>query len=90
MRKFTNMFPAKPFRLAASKSRKKDLPTPDHSKIDYEPFRKAFYTAPVEVQEMDEEETELLRLEMDGIKIRGQDAPKPVKNWGAFGLPSGW
>ncbi|OCF35417.1 pre-mRNA-processing ATP-dependent RNA helicase PRP5 [Kwoniella heveanensis BCC8398] len=74
---------------AAAKTRKKDLPTPDHSKIDYEPFRKAFYNPPIEVQEMDEEDAELLRLEMDGIKIRGQDAPKPVKNWGAFGLPSG-
>jgi ATP-dependent RNA helicase DDX46/PRP5 len=72
---------------AASKSRKKDLPTPDHSKIDYEPFRKAFYNPPVEAMEMDEEEAELMRLEMDGIKIRGVDAPKPVKNWGAFGLP---
>lgn len=75
--------------IAASKSRKKDLPPPDHSKIKYEPFRKAFYSAPVEVMEMDEEETELLRLEMDGIKVRGQDAPRPVKNWGAFGLPTG-
>ena len=74
--------------LAASKSRKKDLPPPDHSKIKYEPFQKAFYNPPVEVLEMDEEETELMRLEMDGIKIRGQDAPKPVKNWGAFGLPT--
>ncbi|WVQ78009.1 pre-mRNA-processing ATP-dependent RNA helicase PRP5 [Cryptococcus sp. DSM 104549] len=73
---------------AAAKSRKKDLPAPDHSKIDYEPFRKAFYVPPVEIQEMDDEETDLLRLEMDGIKIRGKDAPKPVKNWGAFGLPS--
>ncbi len=76
--------------MAASKSRKKDLPTPDHSQIDYEPFRKAFYAAPVEVLEMDEEETELMRLEMDGIKIRGQDAPRPAKNWGAFGLPTVW
>ncbi|OXG32321.1 pre-mRNA-processing ATP-dependent RNA helicase PRP5 [Cryptococcus neoformans Ze90-1] len=74
---------------AAAKSRKKDLPPPDHSKIDYEPFRKAFYVPPVEVMEMDEEEAELVRLEMDGIKIRGQDAPKPVRNWGAFGLPQG-
>ena len=78
------------YRMAASKSRKKDLPTPDHSKIEYEPFRKAFYSAPVEVLEMDEEETELMRLEMDGIKIRGQDAPRPVKHWGAFGLPTVW
>ncbi|WWD15835.1 pre-mRNA-processing ATP-dependent RNA helicase PRP5 [Kwoniella shandongensis] len=74
---------------AAAKSRKKDLPTPDHSKIDYEPFQKAFYHPPLEVMEMDEEEAELLRLEMDGIKIRGTDAPRPVKNWGAFGLPTG-
>ncbi|WVR05097.1 pre-mRNA-processing ATP-dependent RNA helicase PRP5 [Kwoniella sp. DSM 27419] len=74
---------------AAAKTRKKDLPTPDHSKIDYEPFRKAFYNPPIEVQEMDEEEAELIRLEMDGIKVRGQDAPRPVKNWGAFGLPTG-
>ncbi|WWC90123.1 pre-mRNA-processing ATP-dependent RNA helicase PRP5 [Kwoniella dendrophila CBS 6074] len=74
---------------AASKSRKKDLPPPDHSKIDYEPFRKAFYNPPSEVLEMDDEEAELLRLEMDGIKIRGQDAPRPVKNWGAYGLPTG-
>lgn len=73
---------------AASRSRKKDLPPPDHSKINYEPFRKAFYSAPVEVMEMDEEETELLRLEMDGIKVRGQEVPRPVKNWGAFGLPA--
>ncbi|WWC69547.1 pre-mRNA-processing ATP-dependent RNA helicase PRP5 [Kwoniella pini CBS 10737] len=74
---------------AAAKSRKKDLPPPDHSKIDYEPFRKAFYNPPSEVQDMDEEDAELLRLEMDGIKIRGQDAPRPVKNWGAYGLPTG-
>ncbi|WVN85262.1 pre-mRNA-processing ATP-dependent RNA helicase PRP5 [Cryptococcus depauperatus CBS 7841] len=74
---------------AAAKSRKKDLPPPDHEKIKYEPFRKAFYVPPVEVSEMDEEEVELLRLEMDGIKIRGTDAPRPVKNWGAFGLPQG-
>lgn len=74
--------------MAASKSRKKDLPTPDHSKIEYEPFRKSFYSAPVEVLDMDEEEAELMRLEMDGIKIRGLDAPRPVKNWGAFGLPT--
>lgn len=75
--------------LAASKTRKKDLPTPDHDAIDYEPFRKNFYTAPAEVLDMDEEEAELVRLEMDGIKVRGIDAPKPVRSWGAFGLPLG-
>lgn len=75
--------------LAASKTRKKDLPTPDHDAIDYEPFRRNFYSAPAEVLDMDEEEAELVRLEMDGIKVRGLDAPKPVRSWGAFGLPLG-
>ncbi|RSH78306.1 pre-mRNA processing RNA-helicase [Apiotrichum porosum] len=75
--------------MAASKSRKKDLPTPDHSLIDYEPFQKAFYNPPVEAAEMTDEDAELVRLEMDGIKIRGVDAPKPVKNWAAFGIPIG-
>ncbi|BEI91301.1 uncharacterized protein CcaverHIS019_0401210 [Cutaneotrichosporon cavernicola] len=74
---------------AASKSRKKDLPTPDHDNIDYEPFRKNFYTVPEEAAVMDEEEAELIRLEMDGIRIRGTDAPKPVRRWGAFGIPLG-
>ncbi|KAK4687220.1 ATP-dependent RNA helicase DDX46/PRP5, partial [Tremellales sp. Uapishka_1] len=75
--------------MAASKSRKKDLPAPDHDSIDYEPFKKNFYSAPMEVEDMTDEETELLRLVMDGIKIRGTGAPKPVFNWGAFGLPTG-
>lgn len=74
---------------AASKSRKKDLPTPDHASIDYEPFRKNFYTVPEEAAIMDEEEADLVRLEMDGIRIRGVDAPKPVRRWGAFGIPLG-
>ncbi|KAI9638387.1 putative pre-mRNA splicing factor [Dioszegia hungarica] len=72
---------------AAAKTRKKDLPPPDHSKIDYEPFRKNFYSASAEVLDLTEEEAELMRLEMDGIKIRGIDAPRPVQRWGALGLP---
>ncbi|CDZ98160.1 p-loop containing nucleoside triphosphate hydrolase protein [Phaffia rhodozyma] len=75
--------------LAAKRNRRKDLPTVDHQKITYEPFRKAFYTAPYEISEMTEEEVDLMRLEMDGIKIRGVDCPRPVKRWGAFGLPGG-
>lgn len=74
--------------LAASKTRKKDLPTPDHATIEYEPFQKNFYRAPFEATEMTEEQVELMRMEMDGIKIRGADAPRPVKTWGAFGIPT--
>jgi ATP-dependent RNA helicase DDX46/PRP5 len=39
---------------------------------------------------MTEEETELMRLLLDGIKVRGKDCPRPVRTWGAFGLPTVW
>jgi len=71
----------------ASKSRKKkDLPTVNHAKMNYESFRKSFYHEPAELAEMTEEEVADLRLELDGIKIRGVDAPKPVQKWSQCGL----
>lgn len=76
--------------LAAKKAKKKDLPAAQHSKIAYEPFEKKFYHPSAETAAMDEEDVELMRMEMDGIKIRGANCPKPVRNWGAFGLPAGW
>lgn len=75
--------------LAAKKARKKDLPAPSHDKIEYEPFRKAFYVPSQDVLDMTEEQVELMRIEMEGIKIRGRDCPRPVRNWGSFGLPAG-
>ncbi|GAA5897522.1 hypothetical protein JCM5296_001149 [Sporobolomyces johnsonii] len=75
--------------LAAKKVKKgRELTAPDHSKIDYLPFRKAFYTAPPEVAELTQEQVDLLRLEMDDIKIRGADPPKPATKWSYFGLPA--
>ena len=70
----------------ASKRKKKDLPTTNHAKMSYEPFRKSFYHEPSELSEMTEEEVADLRLELDGIKIRGVDAPKPVQKWSQCGL----
>lgn len=37
---------------------------------------------------MTAEEAELLRLELDGIKIRGVDCPKPITKWSYAGLPA--
>lgn len=73
--------------LAASKVKKKEIPTVDHSKVDYEPFRKEFYHAPAEVEEMSEEDAERLRMELDAIKVRGKDCPKPLTKWSYCGLP---
>lgn len=73
-------------RLAAKKIKKKDLAPVDHSKINYEPFRRAFYHPPAEVEQLTEEQAENIRLAEDGIKIRGSDCPKPVMKWSWFGL----
>lgn len=69
-----------------SKRKKKDLPVVNHAKANYQPFRKSFYHEPLDLAEMTEEEVADLRLELDGIKIRGVDAPKPVQKWSQCGL----
>lgn len=74
--------------MAAKLKKKKELPSINHAKVDYEPFRKSFYVEPIELSELNEKEVDDLRLELDGIKIRGQDVPKPVVKWSQCGLPS--
>lgn len=74
--------------LAKKKLKKRELPNIDHSKIQYEPIRKNFYVEPHELSEMTEQEVNDYRLELDGIKIRGLNCPKPIQNWSQCGLPS--
>ncbi|KAF1817119.1 P-loop containing nucleoside triphosphate hydrolase protein [Eremomyces bilateralis CBS 781.70] len=71
---------------AASKKKKKEIPTVDHAKVDYEPFRKDFYVELPELRDLTEEEAADLRLELDGIKVRGVDVPRPVRTWTQCGL----
>lgn len=70
----------------ANKKKKKDIPTVNHAKMYYDEFRKNFYSEPVEMSDMTEGEVASLRLELDGIKVRGVDVPKPVINWAQCGL----
>lgn len=70
----------------ASKRKKKDIPTVNHAKMDYESFRKSFYSEPTELAEMTEDDVASLRAELDGIKVRGVDIPKPVTKWAQCGL----
>lgn len=86
----TELNPEDILALAAKKAKKKDLAVVDHSRVVYEPFRKAFYHPPPDIAAMTEDEAELLRLELDGIKIRGLDCPKPVTKWSHFGMPATW
>ncbi|KAF9008925.1 P-loop containing nucleoside triphosphate hydrolase protein [Cyathus striatus] len=84
----TELNPEDILALAAKKAKKKELAAVDHSRIRYEPFRKEFYNPPPDIAAMTDEEAELLRLELDSIKIRGVDCPRPVTKWSHFGLPA--
>lgn len=76
-------------RMAAKRAKKKDLAAVDHSQMDYEPFRKNFYIEPPELREMTPDQVDMLRIELDGIKIRGVNCPKPIQKWTHCGLPAG-
>lgn len=80
---------AQPGWLASQKTvKKKELPKVDHSKIEYQPFRKNFYIESPEIAAMTAEEVEAYRKnELEGVKLRGKDIPKPVKKWSHCGLP---
>lgn len=72
--------------IANKAKKKKDIPTVDHKKMEYEPFRRKFYTEPSDLAQMSEEDAANLRHELDGIKVRGLDVPKPVQKWSQCGL----
>jgi ATP-dependent RNA helicase DDX46/PRP5 len=86
----TDLNPEDILALAAKKAKKKEMATVDHSRVKYEPFRKEFYVPPPDVAAMTDEEADLLRLELDSIKIRGVDCPRPVTKWSHYGLPANW
>lgn len=72
---------------AASKKKKKEMPKVDHSKFDYEPFRKSFYTEPEELVDMTPEDVKELRESLDNISVVPESAPKPIQKFshGGFG-----
>ncbi|GAB7348570.1 hypothetical protein MBLNU459_g6960t1 [Dothideomycetes sp. NU459] len=70
----------------AVKKKRKEMPTVDHAKVEYEPFRKNFYTEPLELQQMSEDDVRALRFELDQIKVKGKDVPVPVQKFAQFGL----
>jgi ATP-dependent RNA helicase DDX46/PRP5 len=86
----TELNPEDILALAAKKAKKKEMATVDHNRVKYEPFRKEFYLPPPDIASMTDSEADLLRLELDGIKIRGIDCPRPVTKWSHFGLPTSW
>ncbi len=52
----------------------------------YEDFRKEFYRAVPELQNMSKEDMAARRLELDNITVKGVDVPAPIENWAQAGL----
>lgn len=69
------------------KSKKKEIGQVVHSKMNYQPFRKNFYSESVEIAEMTEEEVDELRADLENITVKGKDAPRPIQKFaqGGFG-----
>ncbi|KAJ2455852.1 pre-mRNA processing RNA-helicase [Coemansia sp. RSA 2336] len=74
--------------MAAKRMKKKDLAAVDHSKMNYEDFKRDFYIEPVELRNLSAEEVDMMRVDLGGIKIRGVNPPKPATSWSHFGLPA--
>jgi ATP-dependent RNA helicase DDX46/PRP5 len=72
--------------MAAKRKQKKDIPAIDYSKIELNTIRKNFWVEPYELSQLTEEETDELRLELDGIKVSGNNIPRPVQKWSHCGL----
>ncbi|RVX67875.1 Pre-mRNA-processing ATP-dependent RNA helicase PRP5 [Exophiala mesophila] len=71
---------------ANAKKKKKDIPTVNHAKIQYRPFRRNLYSEPIEMADWSEDDVAALRFKLENIKVRGVDVPKPVQTWAQCGL----
>lgn len=77
--------------LAISKKgggKKKELPAVDHKAVEYDSFRKNFYVEVPELARMTAKEVQAYRAELEHIKVKGKDVPKPVRTFAQCGLRS--
>jgi ATP-dependent RNA helicase DDX46/PRP5 len=70
------------------KEKRKDLPIVDHKCIDYLPFTKNLYVPTPEIKNYNNDEIMRLRLQLEGIKVRGRGCPCPITKWSQSGLDS--
>lgn len=68
------------------KHKRKEIPDIDHAKMEYEPIRKSFYTQSIEIAEMEDEDVDKLRAELDNITVRGVEPPRPITKWSQCGF----
>ncbi|KAI4364331.1 hypothetical protein MLD38_020439 [Melastoma candidum] len=67
------------------KTKAEKLTIVDHSKIEYQPFRKNFYIEVKEVSRMSPDDVAAYRKQLE-LKIHGKDVPRPIKTWHQTGL----
>ncbi|KAI3402834.2 PRP5 [Candida oxycetoniae] len=65
----------------------KELKEIDHASIDYPSFSKNFYQEPFEIRNMSQQEIDMVRLELDNIKVRGKHIPAPFTKWSQLLVP---
>lgn len=68
------------------KNKKKELFVVDHEKVYYRPFKKNFYVEVPQIKDMSAEEVEIMRSEMDDIKVKGKNCPRPIQSWAQAGV----
>uniref|UniRef100_A0ABD2X9J2 Probable ATP-dependent RNA helicase DDX46 n=1 Tax=Trichogramma kaykai TaxID=54128 RepID=A0ABD2X9J2_9HYME len=65
---------------------KRELAKVDHATTEYIPFKKAFYREVPEIARMTPEEVEEYKEELEGIRVKGKNCPKPIKSWAQCGV----
>ncbi|CAN8259843.1 unnamed protein product [Cochlearia groenlandica] len=75
------------FMKRVKKTKVEKLSLVDHSRIEYEPFRKNFYIQVNDISRMTQEEVNDYRKELE-LKVHGKDVPRPIKSWHQTGLTS--
>ena len=72
--------------FAITKKKKKEIPTVDHTKIDYKPLQKDVYIVPSDPADLTEEQVSEMRFELEDIKTKGTKVPPPAMSWSHCGL----
>lgn len=65
--------------------KKKEVRVVDHDKMEYPSFRKKFYIAPKEINDMTEANIEIQRMGGE-MKVRGKNCPRPISRWNQCGF----
>lgn len=75
---------------AKIKPRQKGFEKINHAEINYPPFKRDFYVESDEIKSLTAEEVEVLRTDMDSVKVIGKNPPNPVIEWSHLGLSASY